>query len=61
MVKNVILIFILGLFPSIKEYIKVLEKIYVNQRAYVDLNQQGKQAYGLNLTDDVKKLTKELP
>jgi hypothetical protein len=41
MVKNVILIFILGLFPSIKEYIKVLEKIYVNQRAYVDLNQQG--------------------
>ena len=61
MTKNLILIFSYGVLQEVSNYVKSLEKIYVNSRYLEDLTEKGKEQFGEQFQKEMKDCAKKLP
>jgi len=55
-----IMLFALGVMPLMQQYIRLLEKIYINNRTLQDMTEQGRQTQGKPLVDEIKALKRQL-
>ena len=59
--KNLILIFTFGVIQEVSQFVKLIEKIYVNSRLLEDLTPLGKSRIGNTYMNEIFMATKRLP
>ena len=50
----------IGVMPQMQSYIRVLEKIYINNRTLQDMTEHGRQTLGKSMMEEIKTLKKQL-